>query len=118
MCQNHFNNCLYLAITFKRNKLESSSWAQIVAYEKSFSDLMYFLKIDSPEAKLKDKKWVCFLELRPNQCDKCLHIAITFKQNELERPGWAQIIAYEKSFSDLMYFLKIDSLEVKLFCLK
>ena len=79
---------------------------------------MYFLKIDSPEAKLKDKKWVCFLELRPNQCDKCLHIAITFEQNKLERPGWAQIIAYEKSFSDLMYFLKIDSLEVKLFCLK
>ena len=89
--------------------------------KNSFQTSNVFKKIDSLEAKLfclKDKKWVYFLELRPNQCDKCLHIAITFEQNELERPGWAQIIAYEKSFSDLMYFLKIDSLEVKLFCLK
>ena len=115
MRPNQCNKCLHIAITFKQNELERPGWAQIIAYEKSFSDLMYFLKIDSPEAKLKDKKWVCFLELRPNQCDKCLHIAITFEQNELERPGWAQIIAYETCFSNLKYFLKIDSLEAKPF---
>ena len=43
---------------------------------------------------------------------------MTFEQNELERPCWAQIIVYEKSFSDLMYFLKIELQEGKLFCLK
>ena len=52
MCQNHSKDCLHRAITFKWNKLESSGWAQIIAYKKSFSDLMYFLKIESQGAKL------------------------------------------------------------------
>ena len=82
---------------------------------------MYFLKIDSLEAKpfcLKWKKRFNFPELRQNHSKDCLHWAITSKRNKLESSGWAQIIAYKKSFSDLMYFLKIESQEAKLFCLK
>ena len=41
-------------------------------------------------------------------CD-CLLSFITSKQIELESPGWSQIVALEKSFPDLMWFLKIDT---------
>ena len=121
MRQNQCNNCVHIAITFKQNELERPGCAQIIAYERSFSDLKYFLKIDSLEAKpfcLKWKKGFNFLELCQNHSKDYLHWALTSKRNKLESSGWAQIIAYKRYFSDLMYFLKIESQEAKLFCLK
>ena len=38
-----------------------------------------------------------------------------FTPFELETRGWSQIQAEEKIFPDLMYFLKIDPLEVEIY---
>ena len=68
---------LQFTITSKQNKLESRGWSQIVAFKKSFPDLMYFLKIDLPEAKLcclllvQEEQEFDYQELRPNHFHNC-----------------------------------------------
>ena len=71
---------LQFTITSKQNKLESRGWSQIVAFKKSFPDLMYFLKIDVPEAKLcgllpvQEELKFDYQELRPNHFHNCPYL--------------------------------------------
>ena len=50
--QNHLQDYLGLAVTSKQNRLQGCKKSQIAACEKPFANLMYLLKIDSPEMKI------------------------------------------------------------------
>ena len=109
-------NCVYLclckAVTSKQIEQESPSCSQINGIEKSFPDLMQFFKIDSGKAVIlwsEVRRVLFFYEKQRNCVQLCLCRAVTSKRIELESRGCSQINGIEKSFPDLMQFLKIDS---------